>query len=188
MMDIRRVAAGLTLAILAGCAQVEKKPEPVAEPLPDNVAEPQEQRIESQPLKYLVGRNFKPQPTRPLNVKSKCSHRDAVGTQTHLNLLVKDAQVKTFTAQVTIPHRGVCRFDLKNFEQTATLPQALLKAKEKVGHGGWEGLFGGSNVMSKDGKNLTFAFTRQHAARYMKVASYPTLARQALLEDQGERD
>ena len=30
------------------------------------------------PLKYLAGRNLKPQPTRPLNVKSSCSHRDAV--------------------------------------------------------------------------------------------------------------
>ena len=163
MMDIRRVAAGLALAILAGCAQVEKKPEPVAEPLPDNVAEPQEQRIESQPLKYLVGRNFKPQPTRPLNVKSKCSHRDAVGTQTHLNLLVKDAQVKAFTAQVTIPHRGVCRFDLKNFEQTATLPQALLKAKD------------GSECsvrLWEQGKEVTIAFNSCPSACEGEAFSY----------------
>ena len=119
------------LAVLAGCA--ETPPAPPTEPAPEPIKEPvaaAERRLESQPLKYLVGRNLKPIPTKPLNVKSNCSHRDAVGTQTTLKLLVKNAEVKTFTAQVNIPKHGICRFDLKNFKQTATLPQALLKAKD----------------------------------------------------------
>ncbi len=105
--------------------------------------------MESQPLRHLAGRNLKPMPTRPLNVKSKCAHRDAVGTQTRLNLLVKDAQVKTFSAQIAIPKRGVCRFDLKNFQQTATLPQALLKAKDGSGC---------SVRLWEQGKEVTIAF------------------------------
>lgn len=117
----------LVLLIMAGCAEVEKIPEPAPEPVPPPVVE---EKIESQPLKYLVGRDLKPQPTRPLNVRSKCSHRDAVGTQTNLNLLVKNAEVKSFAAKVAIPKRGTCRFDLKNFAQTEKLPQALLKAKD----------------------------------------------------------
>jgi hypothetical protein len=63
----------------------------------------------------------------------------------------------------------------------------LLKAKEKVGHGGWEGLFGGANRSFANSKNERFEFSKQQARRYIKVASYPFLARQALLEDQGER-
>lgn len=129
-MTARPLLAWLLLALLAGCAEVDKRaeappPEPKPEPAP--VAE---ERIKSQPLKYLAGRNLKPMPTRPLNVKSRCSHRDAVGTQTNLNLLVKDAEVKTFSARVNIPKRGLCRFDLKDFKQAEKLPQALLKAKD----------------------------------------------------------
>lgn len=128
-MRIRQVA-WLAIGLLAGCAEVEKKveappPEPQHEEAP--VAEAP---IKSQPLKYLVGRNLKPMPTRALNVKSKCSHRDAIGTQTNLNLLVKNAEVKTFAAKVNIPKHGLCRFDLKDFKQTEKLPQALLKAKD----------------------------------------------------------
>lgn len=65
--------------------------------------------------------------------------------------------------------------------------KALLKAKEKAGHGGWEGLFGGANRSFANSKNERFEFSKQQARRYIKVASYPALARQALLEDQGER-
>ena len=46
------------------------------------------------------------QPTRPLNVRSRCSHRDAIGTQTRLDLLVKEATVKTFSAQVSMKGHG----------------------------------------------------------------------------------
>lgn len=122
--------AWLLLGLLAGCAEVEKRVEPQPEALPAEPEPAAEQRIESQPLKYLVGRNLKPMPTRPLNVKSKCSHRDEIGTRTSLNLLVKDAEVKTFSARVDIPKRGQCRFDLKDFRQAEKLPQALLKAKD----------------------------------------------------------
>lgn len=88
-------------------------------------------QIRSQPLKYLAGRNLKPQPTRPLNVKSRCSSRDAVGTATQLNLLVKDALVKNFDARVSLKGHGVCRFNLKDFEQAEKLPQALLRHKQE---------------------------------------------------------
>lgn len=132
---IRR-AACLLIVLAAGCAEVEKRVEAPPPPEPKVVEVPPaepivvEKKIESQPLKYLIGRDLKPMPTRPLNVRSKCSHKDAVGTRTRLSLLVKNAEVKTFLAQVSIPKRGTCRFDLRNFKQTATLPQALLAAKD----------------------------------------------------------
>ena len=149
-MTSRRLLV-LALAVLAaGCAEKPRQPEPEPAPVPasDTMAAP-EKKMESQPLKYLAGRNLKPMATKPLNVKSKCSHKDAVGTHTKLDLLVKNAEVKTFAAQVNIPHRGICRFDLKNFEQTATLPQALLKAKDGSGC---------SVRMWEQGKEVTIAF------------------------------
>jgi hypothetical protein len=119
----------LGLLVLAGCAEVPPVLTPQAtEAAPETPVT--ESRIESQPLKYLVGRKLKPQPTRPLNVKSRCAHRDAVGTATQLDLLVKEAVVKRFSAQVSMKGYGTCRFNLKDFDQAERLPQALLKAKD----------------------------------------------------------
>ena len=85
-----------------------------------------EQKIESQPLKYLKNRNIKPQPTRPLNARAKCAGKDGIGNLTHLDLMVKEAEVKSFAAQVSIKEHGTCRFDLQDFEQTEKMPQPLL--------------------------------------------------------------
>lgn len=119
-------------AWLAACADVEKREElpapaaaaPAPTPEPERKAEPQPV------LKYLAGRKLKPIPTRPLNVRSRCSHRDAVGTRTKLDLLVKDAEVRTFNAEVTMPKHGTCRFDLARFDQRQKMPQVLLAAKD----------------------------------------------------------
>ena len=125
---MRRLWLLLGLA-LAGCAEVEPQPEP--SPPPSKAAKaPRATVPESQPLKYLVGRKFAPQPTRPLNVRSRCTHRDALGTRTRLDLLVKNAEVKSFSAEIAIPKRGVCRFSLKTLEQKEKLPQVLLAASD----------------------------------------------------------
>lgn len=133
---MRRLGLLLAVLLAAGCAEVEKQPEakpveevPVEKPAPE-VSEP---KFKNSTLKYLAGRNLKPQPTRPLNVKSRCSHRDAIGTTTKLDLLVKEAVVKTFDAQVTMKGYGTCRFNLNEFEQAEKLPQALLKHKRDAG-------------------------------------------------------
>ncbi len=128
---MRQVWPWLALMLLAGCAEVEKQPAPVAPPPPELVQP--EPKIKSDKLKYLANRQIKPQPTRPLNIKSRCSHRDAIGTSTKLDLLVKDAQVKAFSAQINIRQRGTCRFNLKDFEQAEKLPQVLLRHKTDEG-------------------------------------------------------
>ena len=125
---LRRLCLSLAV-LLAACAEVPPAPAPVVVPEPPAPVV-EETKIKSQPLKYLVGRNRKPQPTRPLNVKSRCSHRDAIGTQTNLQLLVKEALVKDFTAQVSMKGHGTCRFNLKDFDQAEKLPQALLRHKQ----------------------------------------------------------
>ena len=129
----RRLLLVVVLAA-AGCAEVEKQPEPVAveEPVIEKqAAESKEPKFKNATLKYLANRNLKPQPTRPLNVRSRCNHRDAIGTQTRLDLLVKEASVKTFVAEVSMKGHGSCRFDLNEFEQVEKMPQALLRHKKQ---------------------------------------------------------
>lgn len=125
----------LLVLLAAGCAEVEKQPEPVASAEPEKEAPPvsSEPKFKNSTLKYLANRNLKPQPTRPLNVKSKCSHKDAIGTTTQLDLLVKESLIKSFSAQVTMKGYGACRFNLKDFEQVEKMPQPLLRHKKDEG-------------------------------------------------------
>jgi len=123
--------AWLLLTLLAaGCAELGKQAESGPESGSTAIGE---QKIESQPLKYLKNRNIKPQPTRPLNVRAKCSTRDAIGTVRRLDLLVKEASVQTFDAQVTMKEYGACRFTLRDFEQVEKMPQALLRHRQESG-------------------------------------------------------
>jgi len=129
----RRLLLVIVLAT-AGCAEVGKQPESVAEQSSASekpAAESSEPKFKNSTLKHLANRNLKPQPTRPLNVRSRCTHKDAIGTQTRLDLLVKEAQVKTFVAQVSMKGHGTCRFDLNEFEQVEKMPQALLRHKKQ---------------------------------------------------------
>ena len=124
------------LILVAGCAEVARQPESPPEVVvaPEKEWTPKDEpKFKNSTLKYLANRNLKPQPTRPLNVKSRCSHRDAIGTATKLDLLVKEAVVKTFDAQVAIKGYGTCRFNLNEFEQAEKLPQALLRHKKDSG-------------------------------------------------------
>jgi hypothetical protein len=82
--------------------------------------------LRSQPLRHLLGRNLKPMRVQALNVRTRCSFRDEAGTRGQLDLQVKEAVVKRFVADVSMRGKGSCRFDLKNFQQTETLPTVLL--------------------------------------------------------------
>lgn len=152
-----RAALAAALMLLVGaCSTLPETPEAPAEPeTPPAAAADAPAPMESQPLTYLKGRTIAPQPTRPLNVRSRCTHRDAVGTRTSLNLLVKEADVRTFDAQVAIPRRGVCRFNLKGFRQVATLPNVVLEAADGSGC---------QVRMWEQGPRITIAFEQCQAA------------------------
>lgn len=117
-MLARLSAIGLIL-LLGACATPEPPPPPPPAPVPAPPPPKAEKpRIESQPLKHLAGRNLKPMPIKPLNVKTQCTFRDEVtGTRGRLDLQVKEDEVKRFVAEVNIPKRGVCRFNMKDFDQ-----------------------------------------------------------------------
>jgi len=136
-----RVYALLAMVLAAGCSEVVKQPEVAPNPVPPPTVEivPKKPSTETasptfkaDTLTYLAKRGFKPQPTRPLNAQVRCSHHDAVGTATQLDLLVKEAEVKTFDAQVAIKGYGTCRFNLDDFNQAEKLPQALLRHKREL--------------------------------------------------------
>ena len=80
----QRLTLGLMVAVLAACA-TPPAPTPEAtapapvESAPSAAKSPE---FKNSTLKYLAKRNLKPQPTRPLNVRSRCSHKDAIGTVT----------------------------------------------------------------------------------------------------------
>lgn len=131
--------APLALAVLlAACATPEPAPplEKAVEPeVPVAVAEKkprQDTKIESQPLKHLVGRKLKPIPDKELDVKTRCSFKDVQGGRGSMDLQVTKAEVKRFVAEVTIPKQGLCRFDMKNFTQTARMPNVVLSDRESA--------------------------------------------------------
>ena len=126
----RLLRAGLLL-MLAGCATPEPPPpEPVVVEAPIVTPQPTKERIKSQPLKHLAGRSLKAMPEAPLDVRTKCNFRDVAGGHGRMDLQVNKSEVKRFVAEVTIPKQGICRFDMKHFEQTGRLPNVVLSAKD----------------------------------------------------------
>ena len=105
-------ALGLVLAI-GGCSVFQQpSPSPVSE-------RPSVQKQKPPPI-----------PTRALNVAADCSFKDPTGYSGVMKLKVAGADVKAFEARVDVPNKGVCRFDLKDFRQTATLPNVALRAHD----------------------------------------------------------
>jgi hypothetical protein len=106
-----RLAVLLAAAFLGACATPDKPSGPAAEaPAPPAA-------VAARPAARPG-----PIPVRPINVKTECNFRDESGYNGALKLDVAEAKVKAFEAQVNIPKRGACRFDLKDFRQTKELP------------------------------------------------------------------
>ncbi len=118
--------------LLASCATPEPAPEDKEPPLAAATGSEKTQRpekIQSQPLKHLAGRKLKPIPDKELNVRTKCSFKDVQGGPGSMDLQVVKAEVKRFVAEINIPKQGSCRFDMKHFEQTARMPNVVLRDK-----------------------------------------------------------
>lgn len=99
--------------------------------------------MESQPLKHLKGRDIqamlKSIHTQPLNLKTRCAFRDEVtGTRGKLDVQVKEAAVKRFAAEINVPKHGICRFNMKDFVQTAAQPVKLAHASSDCAVRIWE--------------------------------------------------
>ncbi|MBI4984835.1 MAG: hypothetical protein HZC24_05695 [Rhodocyclales bacterium] len=71
-----------------------------------------------------------PIPVRALNVATQCEFSDETGAHGRMALQIEAASVKRFTAEVNIPRRGVCNFDLARFRQTETMPTPVLVSND----------------------------------------------------------
>ena len=68
-------------------------------------------------------------PDKDLTVRTRCNFKDVQGGRGSMDLEVEKAAVKRFTAEIDIPKQGLCRFDMKNFQQTEKLPTVVLTDK-----------------------------------------------------------
>ncbi len=85
----------------------------------------------AQPSRNSKGK-LAPIPTRAINLNTACHFKDERGYNGNLTTDVKDAQVRQFQAEVNIPRRGTCNFDLSRFEQTQSLPIVKLKSRDNT--------------------------------------------------------
>lgn len=118
--------AGLAVIValtIVGCATPEPERAPTPAPTPPSATRPT-------PMPPPVARPRPgPLPVKPLNVKADCAFRDETGYQGAMKLDVADARVRHFEATVDIPRRGNCRFALRDFHQTGTMPSIVLQSQ-----------------------------------------------------------
>jgi len=129
----RRLLRLVWIAALAGCATPEPPPPVVAAPEPAVAPPPpRAPALRRDTLKHLANRNLKPIQERPLNAKANCSFRDPNGYRGQLRLDVREAKVNRLDARIDMPKQGSCNFQLKDFEQAATLPNVVLASRKSA--------------------------------------------------------
>lgn len=145
-------------ALAAGCATVEPNRPAAPKQKEEAVAQPQESATEQAPVqkpKERGARKSGPRAiaTRPINVKADCSFKDPSGYRGTMKLQVADAQVRQFEATVNVPDHGSCSFALRDFSQTAQMPNPVLRHRSN-----------GCEVrLWEQGQRVTVAFLRCRA-------------------------
>ena len=135
---LRRASALAAALLLVSCTSVTPPaaPTPAPEAPTDRSGPPLAPRADSrerQPLSPLAlqrlrARGLKPIEEKPLAVETRCEFKDIAGGNGRMDLHVAQAEVKRFSAEITIPNRGVCAFDLKDFRQSERIPNVQLSA------------------------------------------------------------
>lgn len=155
-MRTARAAWLLGLATLvAGCATVEPPKSAAPKQKEEAAAKPETPAAKEQPAHQARERGARrggPRAiaTRPINVKADCSFKDPTGYRGTMKLQVADAQVRQFEATVTVPEHGSCSFALRDFSQTAQMPNPVLRHRSN-----------GCEVrVWEQGQRVTVAFVR----------------------------
>ena len=80
---------------------------------------------------------LKPMPVRPFDVKTSCRYTDEAGYGVRIDLDVVQSEAKAFSAAVSVPGRGSCRFE-GPFTQVRRLPSVALRAQDGCTVNIWE--------------------------------------------------
>jgi hypothetical protein len=132
-----RVAAVTTLT-LVGCSTLpppQKAPEkpltraePAARSLPTPAPDSPVVSTDPSRSRIAAARKQAAQPRRAINVQASCLFRDETGYNGHLDLLVRDDDVRSLDAEVNVPKHGSCHFALKDFRQNGSRSSIELNA------------------------------------------------------------
>ncbi|WP_374481525.1 hypothetical protein [Zoogloea sp.] len=137
-----RIAAGLAVALLAGCSAVAPRPSTAPQA-------PGEQRPSEAPA--APSGRLKPMPLRTFTVATECRFRDETGNSGKATVDVFNSKVRALNVELTMPKRGSCRYDLANFHQTQALPSVELEGPRDCRVRLWE-----------QGEQITVAFAGCH--------------------------
>ena len=145
MKLIQRTLLAVVLAALAGCGTLE---------LP-SVGRPADSGsagggIVERPATGASGK-LKPMPLRTFSVSTQCKFKDETGNFGSATVEVVNSKVNAFKAEVTMPKRGTCRYDLAQFRQTQALPSVELTGARDCRVHMWE-----------QGEQITVAFANCH--------------------------
>lgn len=135
----RLLLLAATTATLAGCSTLE---------LP--ALGKSEGGIVERPASRTEGK-LKPMPLRTFSVSTECRFKDETGNFGSATIDVVNSKVNAFKAEITMPKRGTCRYDLSQFRQTQALPSVELTGARDCRVHMWE-----------QGEQVTVAFANCH--------------------------
>lgn len=133
------------VTLLAGCSTVQLPHLP-------GTGTPAQQPggIIEKPASESTGR-LKPMPLRTFTVSTECKFRDETGNFGSAKVDVLNSKVRTLNVVITMPKRGVCRYDLAQFRQTQALPSIELTGARDCRVHMWD-----------QGEQVTVAFANCH--------------------------
>ncbi len=114
---MKRLLVLANAAALAGCSVL---------PLPSRPGRDAGGSVEPPAASGTTSGRLKPMPLRTFSVSTECRFRDETGNFGNATVEVVNSKVNAFKAELTMPKRGSCRFDLAQFRQTQALPSVEL--------------------------------------------------------------
>ena len=143
MKHVLRIGLATALLALSGCSVVDTIRPATRE---GGIIE----RPAGSPASSPSGR-LKPMPLRTFSLSTQCRFKDETGNFGSATVDVVNSKVNAFKAELTMPKRGTCRFDLAQFRQTQALPSIELTGARDCRVHMWE-----------QGEQITVAFANCH--------------------------
>ncbi|WP_300437541.1 hypothetical protein [Zoogloea sp.] len=143
MKHVLRIGLATALLALSGCSVVDTIRPATRE---GGIIE----RPAGSPASSPSGR-LKPMPLRTFSLSTQCRFKDEAGNFGSATVDVVNSKVNAFKAELTMPKRGTCRFDLAQFRQTQALPSIELTGARDCRVHMWD-----------QGEQVTVAFANCH--------------------------